>query len=91
MMISDLNDSGQHLRGHPARRGPVWFASVAVLEEGGYKIVRRDTTRKEHQVTHLDQHQRHRPRPHHLVGRPPPPRAANQPGHQLLKHDLVGT
>jgi hypothetical protein len=51
MMISDLNDSGQHLRGHPARRGPVRFASVAVLEEGGYKIVRRDTTRKEHQVT----------------------------------------
>lgn len=90
MMISDLNDSGQHLRGHPARRGPVRFASVAVLEEGGYKIVRRDTTRKEHQVTHLDQHQRHRPRPHRLVGRPPPPRAANQPGHQLLKHDLVG-
>ncbi|MGW5212512.1 DUF5753 domain-containing protein, partial [Streptomyces sp. NPDC004051] len=32
---------------------------------------------------------RHRPRPHHLVGRPPSPRAANQAGYRLLKQALV--
>ncbi|MFB7176054.1 hypothetical protein ACFCYM_35485 [Streptomyces sp. NPDC056254] len=29
----------------------LWFASVAVLDEGGYEIVRRDTTRNEHDVS----------------------------------------
>ncbi|MET9611165.1 hypothetical protein ABZZ17_39870 [Streptomyces sp. NPDC006512] len=27
---------------------PAWFTSVAVLDEGGYEVVRRDTTRREH-------------------------------------------
>jgi hypothetical protein len=34
-----------------SRDEPAWFASVAVLDEGGYEIVRRDTTRREHDVT----------------------------------------
>ncbi|WP_394297857.1 hypothetical protein [Streptomyces globisporus] len=29
----------------------VWFASVAVLDEGGYEDVRGDTTRNEHEAT----------------------------------------
>ena len=28
-----------------------WYASVSVLDEGRYEIVRRDTTRNEHEVT----------------------------------------
>lgn len=71
MLISDLNDSDNtFVVVQPDEDDPVWFASVAVLDEGGYKIVRRDTTRNEHEGHHLDQHQRHRPRPHHLDGRP---------------------
>nr|WP_245967781.1 hypothetical protein [Streptomyces fragilis] len=52
MLISDLNDSDntfivvQHDEDDPA-----WFASVAILDEDGYEIVRRDTTRNEHEVT----------------------------------------
>lgn len=53
----------QHVVGDDGRPAPVlahagrrvesfdWFASVAVLDEGGYEIVRRDTTRKEHDIT----------------------------------------
>lgn len=29
---------------------PVWFTSVAVLDEGGYEVVRRDTTCREQDV-----------------------------------------
>ncbi|MEV7892607.1 hypothetical protein ACWD3I_49210 [Streptomyces sp. NPDC002817] len=35
----------------PDEDDPAWFASVAVLDEGGYEIVRRDSTRREHEVT----------------------------------------
>jgi hypothetical protein len=35
----------------PDKDDPVWFASVAVLDEGGYEIVRRDTSRNEHEIT----------------------------------------
>ncbi|MGW6413454.1 hypothetical protein ACWF95_41565, partial [Streptomyces vinaceus] len=35
----------------PDQDDPAWFASVAVLDEGGYEVVRRDTTRHEHDVT----------------------------------------
>ncbi|MGW9412340.1 hypothetical protein [Streptomyces diastaticus] len=52
MMISDLNDSDNtFVVVQPDEDDPVWFASVAVLDEGGYEIVRRDTTRNEHEVT----------------------------------------
>lgn len=52
MMISDLNDSDNTLVVvQPDEDDPMWFASVAVLDEGGYEIVRRDTTRNEHEVT----------------------------------------
>ncbi|MFI6090744.1 hypothetical protein [Streptomyces sp. NPDC051218] len=34
----------------PDTDDPAWFASVAVLEEGGYEIVRSDSARYEHQV-----------------------------------------
>jgi len=51
-MISDLNDSDNtFVVVQPDEDDPVWFASVAVLDEGGYEIVRRDTTRNEHNVT----------------------------------------
>ncbi|MFC8951009.1 hypothetical protein [Streptomyces sp. DH1] len=52
MMISDLNDSDNtFVVVQPDEDDPVWFASVAVLDEGGYEIVRRDTSRNEHVVT----------------------------------------
>ncbi len=52
MMISDLYDSDNtFVVVQPDEDDPVWFASVAVLDEGGYEIVRRDTTRNEHTVT----------------------------------------
>lgn len=51
MMISDLNDSDNtFVVVQPDEDDPVWFVSVAVLDEGGYEIVRRDTTRGEHEV-----------------------------------------
>jgi len=52
MMISDLNDSDNtFVVVQPDEDDPVWFASVAVLNDGGYEIVRRDTFRNEHDVT----------------------------------------
>lgn len=52
MMISDLNHSDNtFVVVQPDEDDPVWFASVAVLDEGGYETVRRDTTRNEHEVT----------------------------------------
>ncbi|WP_175439119.1 hypothetical protein [Streptomyces vilmorinianum] len=52
MLISDLNDSDNtFVVIQPDQDDPVWFASVAVLDEGGYEVVRRDTTRREHDVT----------------------------------------
>ncbi|MGW0815857.1 hypothetical protein ACWD00_21765 [Streptomyces viridiviolaceus] len=52
MMISDLNDSDNtFVVVQPDEDDPVRFASVAVLDEGGFEIVRRDTTRNEHDVT----------------------------------------
>ncbi|MFF5284465.1 hypothetical protein [Streptomyces sp. 62] len=51
MMISDLNDSDNtFVVVQPDEDDPVWFASVAVLAEGGFEIVRRDTVRSEHEV-----------------------------------------
>ncbi|MGW4161394.1 hypothetical protein [Streptomyces sp. NPDC004788] len=52
MMISDLNDSDNTFVAiQPDEDDPVWYASVAVLEEGGYEIVLRDASRSEHEVT----------------------------------------
>jgi uncharacterized lipoprotein len=52
MLISDLNDSDNtFLVVQPDEDDTAWFAAVAVLDEGGYEIVRRDTTRNEHEVT----------------------------------------
>lgn len=52
MMISDLNDSDNtFVVVQPDEDDPVWFASVAVLGDGGFEIARRDTTRHEHEVT----------------------------------------
>ncbi|MFD7649945.1 hypothetical protein ACFV5M_20175 [Streptomyces albidoflavus] len=52
MMISDLNDSDNtFVVVQPDEDDPVWFASVAVQDEGGYETVRRDTTRNELEVT----------------------------------------
>lgn len=50
-LISELNDADNtFIVIQPDQDDPAWFASVAVLDEGGYEIVRRDTTRREHQV-----------------------------------------
>ncbi|WP_435880672.1 hypothetical protein [Streptomyces zaomyceticus] len=52
MLISDLNGTDNtFVVVQPDEDDPVWFASVAVLDEGGYEIVRRDTTRRGHDVT----------------------------------------
>ncbi|GGQ43051.1 MULTISPECIES: hypothetical protein [Streptomyces] len=51
MLIDDLNDSDNtFVVIQPDEDDPVWFTSVAVLDEGGYEVVRRDTTRDEHDV-----------------------------------------
>ncbi|MFE0581035.1 hypothetical protein [Streptomyces sp. NPDC058874] len=52
MLISDLNGTDNtFVVVQPDEDDPLWFASVAVLDEGGYEIVRRDTTRREHDIT----------------------------------------
>ncbi len=52
MLIGDLNDSDNtFVVIQPDQDDPAWFASVAILDEGGYEVVRRDTTRREHDVT----------------------------------------
>ncbi|MER6434638.1 hypothetical protein [Streptomyces sp. 900105245] len=52
MMISELNDSDNtFVVVQPDGDDPVWFATVASSDEGGYEIVRRDTARREHEVT----------------------------------------
>ena len=52
MLIDDLNDADNtFVVIQPDEDDPAWFASVAVLDEGGYEVVRRDTTRREHEVT----------------------------------------
>ncbi|MFG1806207.1 hypothetical protein [Streptomyces sp. NPDC049040] len=52
MLIDDLNDSDNtFVVIQPDEDDPAWFTSVAVLDEGGYEIVRRDTTRREHDVS----------------------------------------
>ncbi|MGW1730839.1 hypothetical protein [Streptomyces sp. NPDC001999] len=50
MLIDDLNDSDNtFVVIQPDEDDPAWFTSVAVLD-GGYEVVRRDTTRREHDV-----------------------------------------
>ncbi len=50
--ISELNDTDNTcVVIQPDQDDPAWFAPVAGLDEGGYEIVRRDTTRREHHVT----------------------------------------
>lgn len=52
MLISDLNDTDNtFVVIQPDEDEPAWFASVAVLDEGGYEVVRRDTSRREHDVS----------------------------------------
>lgn len=51
-LISELNDSDDtFIVIQPVEDDPAWLASVAVLDEGGYEIVLRDSTRREHKVT----------------------------------------
>ncbi|MFJ4806999.1 hypothetical protein [Streptomyces murinus] len=51
MMLSDLNNSDNtFVVVQPDEDDPLWFASVSVLDEGGYETVRRDTSRNEHKV-----------------------------------------
>ena len=46
MLIDDLNASDNtFVVIQPDEDDPAWFASVAVFDEGGYEVVRRDTTR----------------------------------------------
>ncbi len=49
MLISDLNGTDNtFVVIQPDEDDPAWFASVAVLDEGSYEIVRSDTSRREH-------------------------------------------
>ncbi|WP_308366092.1 MULTISPECIES: hypothetical protein [unclassified Streptomyces] len=51
MLIDDLNGTDNtFVVIQPDQDDPAWFASVAVLANGGYEIVRRDTARREHDV-----------------------------------------
>ncbi|MFF1260978.1 hypothetical protein ACFVZT_29650 [Streptomyces sp. NPDC058321] len=51
MLIDDLDDADNtFVVIQPDQDDPAWFASVAVLDDGGYEVVRRDTTRREHDV-----------------------------------------
>ncbi|MFF4542597.1 hypothetical protein [Streptomyces aureus] len=52
MLIDDLNDTDNtFVVVQPDEDEPVWFASIAVLDEGGCEIVRCDSSRREHEVT----------------------------------------
>lgn len=52
MMLGDLNGSDNtRLVVRPDHDGAVWSASVTVLDGGRYEVVRRDTSRDEHEVT----------------------------------------
>lgn len=51
MLVDDLNDTDNtFVVIQPDEDDPAWFTSVTVLDEGGYEVVRRDTTRREHDV-----------------------------------------
>jgi hypothetical protein len=51
MLIDDLDAAGNtFVVIQPDQDDPAWFTSVAVLDGGGYEVVRRDTTRREHDV-----------------------------------------
>ncbi|CBG68609.1 hypothetical protein SCAB_14611 [Streptomyces scabiei 87.22] len=51
-LIGELNDQDNtFVVIQPDQDDPAWFASVAVLDEGGYEIVRRDAARREHHVS----------------------------------------
>ncbi|MFE7453332.1 hypothetical protein [Streptomyces griseus] len=51
MLFDDLNDSDNtFVVIRPDEADPVWSASVTYLDEGGYEVVRRDSTRREHEV-----------------------------------------
>ncbi|MHA4816829.1 hypothetical protein ACXZ65_21005 [Streptomyces aculeolatus] len=51
MLIDDLNDSDNtFVVIEPDEDDPTWFASVALIDKGGYEIVRRDVTKHEHHV-----------------------------------------
>ncbi|WP_406399124.1 hypothetical protein [Streptomyces uncialis] len=52
ILISDLNGSDNTFAViQPDEDDPAWFASVGLLNEGGYEIVRHDTSTREHDVT----------------------------------------
>ncbi|MFE0106340.1 hypothetical protein [Streptomyces sp. NPDC059009] len=52
MLVDDLDDADNtFVVIQPDEADPAWFVSVAVLEEGGYEVVRRDVARREHQVS----------------------------------------
>ncbi|MEW2070905.1 hypothetical protein [Streptomyces sp. NPDC007346] len=52
MLIGDLNTSDNtFVVIQPDEDEPAWFTSVTALDEGGYEVVRRDTTRREHDVS----------------------------------------
>lgn len=50
MLIDDLNDSDNTFVVIQPDEDPAWFTSVAVLDEGGYEVVRRDSIRGDHEV-----------------------------------------
>lgn len=58
MLVDDLNDSDNAFVVQPDEDNPAWFTSVAILDRDGYEVVRRHTTRREHDVateTNIDQ------------------------------------
>jgi hypothetical protein len=51
MLIDDLIRLGQHFVViQPDDDALAWFTFAAILDKGGYEVVRRDTTRREHDV-----------------------------------------
>ncbi|MFD9904047.1 hypothetical protein [Streptomyces sp. NPDC059063] len=51
MLIDDLDDADNtFVVIQPDQDDPAWFTSVSVLDDGGYEVVRRDVTRREHDV-----------------------------------------
>ncbi|MFI7089415.1 hypothetical protein ACIBUR_38225 [Streptomyces anulatus] len=51
MLFDDLNSTDNtFVVIQPDEDDPAWSTSVTVLDDGGYEVVRRDTTRREHEV-----------------------------------------
>lgn len=54
MMIGELKHADNTFVIQPDADNPPWFASVSLLDEGGYEVELRDVRHREHELTVQD-------------------------------------